>query len=229
MKRLIYICVGLLLYTCNSFSQSYDSYPIKYYQKPENPKSPLGELTVTLNKDHTYLYTFRGGWIFDYSFGYWDIDSNKKELILTSMISSTDSIPLIVQEKQSENNDVQFVFGTAVINDHTQWSIVLNGKEYPIVPDSIISIEGVNKVDSFFIQGYNDYGSMTSLAKHENIKSITYYPHEKYNFYQISFPSTIDCNIFHFVPLRDTLKIKRNNLFWDRKIWNKTVKLEKRK
>lgn len=226
-----FICFKIISCLClyNCLAQTLDNNILGvYYQIHVNKgsESPMGTINLKINEDGTYIYEDRIGWQLEYSKGYWSCDSKKKKLFLKGIISSANDMPVVVKEKTIGDSSIYVIFNPT-FRDTTQWSVVLNDREYLITPDSVFLVKNTNKVDSFFIKGFLNVEYMSPVPKQRHIRSITYYPQGKYNFYNISFPDSIDYHIFNYVSLQDTLDIKGNNLVWNRKIWNKAVKLKK--
>lgn len=227
-----FICFEMILCLClyNCLAQTSDNnISGVYFQAHMNQGSenPMGVVSLKINRDGTYIYEDRIGWQLEYSKGHWSFDSKKKKLFLKGMISSAENMLVIVKEQNVEDDFIHVVFNPT-FRDTTQWKIVLNDREYPIIPDSVFLIKDINKIDSFYIKGFLNVEYMSPMPKQRHIKSITYYPQGKCNFYNISFPDSIDYHIFNYVSLQDTLDVKGNNLVWNRKIWDKVVKLKRR-
>ena len=178
-------------------------------------KYPPYMFFVELNKDSTFSYGYGGGSYSEVSQGYWRTDSRQKRLMLTGF-SDTDHLPLIVEEIQGEDKR----YHTFILVDPlktVEWTLICEGKRYVFESDTLklpVSIP----VDSFYISGYKDYTNVYPDALQERINSVMYKIKDKgNNVFSIDFPSYVDYNIFRFLPLQDTLKIRRNTLIWKRK------------
>ncbi len=230
MKHFIGFEIILCLCFCNCHAQRSRSNILGVYFHSYMTKGysyPVGTINLGINGDGTYVYEERSGWQLEYSKGYWSLDSKKKKLFLKGVIPSVENMPIIVKEQDVEDDFIHVVFNPT-FRDTTQWSVVLNDKDYPITPDSVFFLKDINKVDSFFIKGFLNVEYMSPLPNQRHVRSLTYYPQRGYNFYDISFPDSIDYHIFNYVSLQDTLDIKGLDLIWNRKSWKKAVKLKKR-
>ena len=186
-------------------------------------------LFVELNKDSTFRYGFNAGALSEMSCGNWEINSCQKKLILTSYIQDVDHIPIEVKEKREKEKEGYYTFILSEPLKTVEWSLVLNGKRYLFPSDTLLIPDSV-PLDGFSIHGYKDGTYISPYLLQENINSEEYRIKDKgSNVYSIRFPSYVDYDVFRFLPVQDTLKIRRNSLIWNRDDYVKgyTLKLKR--
>lgn len=232
MKYLIYIFIflwgGITLCYAQPKKEKIKTSYFAVKNKIRGGREVPTERILCLKSDGTYKYKYRGGFHKDYSFGTWTKEN--KKIILKALPRFTDSIPLNMAEEIVDGDSIRIDFGISFgyTSELVHWKIVLNGKEYPVISNSSIVIKDISKVNSLFVKGYMNSEHIIPYMKRENIRTRIYYSNKKSNYFKLTFPPEIDYNIFYYIPLQDTLKVKCNGLKWKRKGY-KTITLTKSK
>lgn len=221
--KIILIIIPFILFSCKT------EYVIGEYGKiGKGGKTIPYVYYLNLNADSTFTYSYGVAWTKKVSTGTWDVNLKRKELMLNSYVLSMDSIPINVDESYDINMQSRFfIFRKPIQRDLTAWFLILgDGTSYKINSDTI-SIPKETTVDNFYIMGYQDTsGGLIVVPKvlQDTIITLKHkVTNSNNNVYNITFPQFICQDIFYYNPMKDTLKIKRNALMWEKE----KVKLKK--
>ena len=213
MKRIYLIIIILLFLSCKNNYNIVGDYRFKI-DINQVPESNI----ISIKPDSTFYYLSSGGWIKESSQGKWNV--NKEGFImLESYLSKIDSIPIFIEEKADTCSQFKlFIFNKIDFKfKPLKWNLIINGnKFYPIEKDSVFIIDRI-KINTISIVGYIDIPKedmIVPIPMNDTIKTITYSINNINNsIFIIGFPSYFNNNLIYFVPIKETLKIRKNALF----------------
>jgi hypothetical protein len=209
-------CVVLLFFSCKTTIDIFGDYANIH----RGPKYVPWIYSLTLNNDSTYKYYYSCGWIKKVSFGNWETDNDNKRIIINSFIQDILNIPVVVTETKSNNYSFPlFVFDNPLKSDTSvKWVLNVNDTGYPLNSDSLELDKGI-VVESVYLTGHialEDSTYRVPFPLQDTIQSEKYnVKNTSNNLYHISFPAFVDYDIFHYKPLRDSLKLNRNTLLFE--------------
>lgn len=219
LVRSILLFLGILLFfSCQSQRNIAGKYSV--VQQGKYPKIIPVTFYVELNSDSTFSYNYRGGFHGKISTGLWKADRDNKQIIISSFIQDIDNIPVVVTETKSNNHSFPlFVFDNPLQSDTSvKWVLNVNDTDYPLNTDSLALNKGII-VENFYLTGHialEDSTYIVPFPLQDTIKSEKYnVKNTNNNLYHISFPAFVDYDIFHYKPLKDSLKLNKNTLLFE--------------
>ncbi|MBD8388712.1 hypothetical protein [Dysgonomonas sp. BGC7] len=172
--------------------------------------------------NNEFSYRYRHEWFYRYSNGSWTFDKEKQRVHLTSNLSDLLNIPISVKATEKENSFIQFYFPNLIDKfkaGNIKWEVYINNKPYPIQTGdtSFLVIREKIEIDSLYFQASVDNKGWFSSPDYSKIRSEVYkVKGTGLNHFEIFFSERINLYIFHYLPIIESIQVKRKSLIWNR-------------